>query len=174
MHLILGGARSGKSRRALSLAQAHSGPVSWIATARADDDEMRDRIVHHQAERPPHWSTVESPLHLADALRRCSNRMIVVDCLTLWVANWLCEQPDGWPAARSDFLDALSQSKAEVVLVSNETGLGIVPDNALARQFRDEAGRLHQDLAAMVDEVVFMVAGLPMIVKASSSEQKTQ
>ncbi len=167
VELILGGARSGKSRYALIQAQAHTGPVSWVATAQAWDDEMRERIVHHQAERPAHWQTVEAPLQMAAALAPLRNQFVVVDCLTLWLSNWLCgENTAGWQAERQALLTELAQPREmPLCLVSNEVGFGIVPDNALARLFRDEAGRLHQDIAASVPKVTLLVAGIPMPLK---------
>lgn len=167
IELILGGARSGKSRYALTQALAQTGPVSWVATAEAHDDEMRERIAHHQSERPAHWQTVEVPLALAAALAALRDRFVVVDCLTLWLTNWLCrEDTAGWQAERRGLLAELAQPRSQpLLLVSNEVGFGIVPDNALARLFRDEAGRLHQDIAARVPQVTLVVAGIPMNVK---------
>ncbi|MBS1155835.1 MAG: hypothetical protein H6R07_1759 [Proteobacteria bacterium] len=166
IELILGGARSGKSRYALNQVLAQTGPVAWVATAQAHDDEMRERIAHHRAERPAHWQTVEVPLQLAAALAALRDRFVVVDCLTLWLTNWLCrEDTAGWQAERRAFLAELAQPRQQLLLVSNEVGFGIVPDNALARLFRDEAGRLHQDIAAIVPQVTLVVAGIPMNVK---------
>jgi adenosylcobinamide kinase/adenosylcobinamide-phosphate guanylyltransferase len=157
---VLGGARSGKSRYAEALVQANPAPWTYVATGQAWDDEMRARITQHRGARPPGWRTVESPLDLAAGLATADP--VLVDCLTLWVTNLLMEDrlPD-WPV----LLAALDARSAATVIVSNEVGLGIVPDNALARRFRDIAGRLHQQLAARADCVVFMVAGLPMVVK---------
>lgn len=156
---ILGGARSGKSRYAEALVQAHPAPWRYVATAQAFDSEMTARIAQHRARRPPGWETVEAPLDLPGALR--CGQPVLVDCLTLWTSNLLLadREPD-WPA-----LDAALDRDAPTVLVSNEVGLGIVPDNALARRFRDLAGVLHQRVAARADRVVLMVAGLPMVVK---------
>lgn len=159
--LILGGARSGKSRHAESLFPTT--PRRYVATAQPFDDEMRDRIARHQAARGQ-WITREAPLDLADALREHPATPALVDCLTLWLSNLLLADRDS--AAEFDALDAaLDARAAPTVLVSNEVGLGIVPDNALARRFRDEAGRLHQRLAARAQTVIFVVAGLPMRVK---------
>ncbi|GAB3262619.1 bifunctional adenosylcobinamide kinase/adenosylcobinamide-phosphate guanylyltransferase [Chitinimonas naiadis] len=164
--LILGGARSGKSRYALNQALAHQGPVCWLATAEAHDAEMLTRITRHRAERPAHWHSVEAPLHLAAALKARQGQYVVVDCLTLWLSNWLCrDTPAEWAVEREALLRAVAAHGAPLLLVSNEVGYGIVPDNALARLFRDEAGRLHQDLAAEVPLVTLVVAGLPMPVK---------
>lgn len=165
--LILGGARSGKSRYALNQALAHTGPVTWIATAEAYDAEMQERIAHHRAERPAHWTTLEAPLQLAAALDASRDQFVVVDCLTLWLSNWLCsEDTAGWLAERSAFMAALAAQTGMLLLVSNEVGFGIVPDNALARRFRDEAGRLHQDIAQCAPRVTLVVAGIAMQVKA--------
>jgi adenosylcobinamide kinase/adenosylcobinamide-phosphate guanylyltransferase len=164
--LILGGARSGKSRYALAQAQAHGGPVSWVATAQAWDEEMRLRIAVHRAERPAHWATIEAPLQLAAALARCPDQFVVVDCLTLWLSNWLCREDEaGWIAERTAFMQEITHKRQRLLLVSNEVGFGIVPENALARRFRDEAGRLHQDIAAIVPAVTLVVAGIPLKVK---------
>ncbi len=169
--LILGGARSGKSRYALDQALTHAGPVAWLATAEARDEEMRERIVRHQAERPAHWSTTEAPLQLADALAANQDRFVVVDCLTLWLSNWLCrEDTAGWTAERQAFLREIATARqAPLLLVSNEIGFGIVPENALARQFRDEAGRLHQDIARIASAVTLVIAGIPLFVKKENS-----
>lgn len=165
--LILGGARSGKSRHALNQALAHDGPVCWVATAEMHDDEMRERIAHHRAERPAHWQTVEAPLQLAAVLVPLRDQFVVVDCLTLWLSNWLCRDDlAGWQAERRALLAELARPRSQpLLLVGNEVGFGIVPDNALARLFRDEAGRLHQDIAAIVPQVTLVVAGIPLPVK---------
>lgn len=164
--LILGGARSGKSRYALSQALAHAGPVTWVATAEAWDEEMRERITIHRAERPAHWGTVEAPLQLSAALVTCRDQFVVIDCLTLWLSNWLCRDDETlWQAERAAFMQEITQTRAPLLLVSNEVGFGIVPDNALARRFRDEAGRLHQDIAARVPTVTLVVAGIPLQIK---------
>jgi adenosylcobinamide kinase/adenosylcobinamide-phosphate guanylyltransferase len=178
--LVLGGARSGKSHYALNQALAHAtlhphaDAVCWIATAQAYDEEMQQRINHHKAERPTDWQTIEAPLSLSTALTQTSASVIVVDCLTLWLSNWLCRDPHGldapdWLAERAAFFVKLEQltlyPHRRLLLVSNEVGFGIVPDNAMARRFRDEAGRLHQQIAAVVNQVVLVVAGIPMLVK---------
>jgi adenosylcobinamide kinase / adenosylcobinamide-phosphate guanylyltransferase len=157
---VLGGARSGKSAHAEALIEALPGPWAYIATAQAFDSEMRARIAEHQGRRPAGWRTVEAPTDLPGAL--ATPAPVLVDCLTLWVTNLMLagREPD-WPA----LLAALDAREAPAVIVSNEVGLGIVPDNALARAFRDTAGRLHQQVAARADRVVFMVAGLAMVVK---------
>jgi len=167
--LILGGARSGKSRLALQRAEATGKPVSFIATAQAHDAEMADRIARHQAERPAHWVTVEAPLDLAEAIRTAPSGIIVVDCLTLWLTNWLCQpEPNDFSTARATLLATLLARHAdEIVLVSNETGLGIIPLGALTRRFVDEAGWLNQDIARIADEVIFVAAGLPLTLKGT-------
>ncbi|MGH6815469.1 MAG: bifunctional adenosylcobinamide kinase/adenosylcobinamide-phosphate guanylyltransferase [Hyphomicrobiaceae bacterium] len=164
--LILGGARSGKSVHAERLiASARPAPWIYIATAQAFDDEMRTRIAHHKARRGTGWHTHEAPLALAETLRRQPpGAAILVDCLTLWLGNTLLAQRD-IDAAAADLCAALAAVSGPCVLVSNEVGLGIVPETALAREFRDRAGRLHQALAAEADRVLLMVAGLPMTVK---------
>ncbi|GGY05363.1 bifunctional adenosylcobinamide kinase/adenosylcobinamide-phosphate guanylyltransferase [Paludibacterium paludis] len=167
VELILGGARSGKSRYALGQALNHAGPVAWIATAEAHDAEMRERIRLHRAERPARWRTLESPLALSQALDAAGDTFTVIDCLTLWVSNWLCtDDGPGWLAERDAFLARLAARRAPLLLVSNEVGFGIVPDNALARHFRDEAGFLHQAVAAVAPRVTLVVAGIPMTVKS--------
>jgi adenosylcobinamide kinase/adenosylcobinamide-phosphate guanylyltransferase len=163
--LVLGGARSGKSRHAEALIEALPAPWSYIATAQAYDDEMRERIAEHRARRLAGWQTVDAPLDLAEAIAaQPAGRPILVDCLTLWLTNLILAERDV-AAAREALIVACEQATASLILVGNEVGLGIVPENALARRFRDEAGRLHQALAARAGHVVFMVAGLPMRVK---------
>lgn len=168
--LILGGARSGKSRLAERLASTSGHAVTYIATATAGDDEMKARIAHHRAGRPSHWTTIEEPFALGKALGDGANvgrtepRTILVDCLTLWLSN-LLHEPARFASERAALLAALPAAKADILLVSNETGLGIVPMNELSRQFIDEAGRLHQDLAQVCNRVIFVVAGLPHVLK---------
>ncbi len=161
--LILGGARSGKSLAAERLITAAPPPWHYLATAEAYDEEMRARIAAHRARRGAGWITEETPLAIAAALARAPGP-VLLDCLTLWLSNLLLGGHD--IDAETDALEAaLAGRPAPVVLVANEVGLGIVPDNALARRFRDAAGRLHQRLAARADRVIFMVAGLEMRVK---------
>ena len=160
--LVLGGARSGKSHHAEQLLAGHT-PRLYIATAQAFDDEMRDRIAAHRAARQG-WRTLEAPLDVPGALLAEPGSVALVDCLTLWLTNLMLGEHD-LAAATAALARALRGRRAATVLVSNEVGLGIVPDNALSRRFRDEAGRLHQSLALQADTVLFMVAGLPMRVK---------
>ena len=167
--LVLGGARSGKSRHAETLVEARDERV-YIATAQAGDDEMRARIADHQARRGEGWRTVEAPLGLPDAIRAeaAPGRAILVDCLTLWLTNLILADRD-IAAAEADLLGAIAMPYP-VVLVANEVGLGIVPDTPLGRRFRDAAGRLNQSVAAAVDAVVFVAAGLPLILKPSPAQ----
>jgi adenosylcobinamide kinase/adenosylcobinamide-phosphate guanylyltransferase len=167
--LVLGGARAGKSVYAERLIIGALGPrqtALYIATAEAHDQEMTERIAAHRAHRGASWETCEAPLALADTIRRLArpDRPILVDCLTLWVSNLLGAASEVG-AETAQLIEALQDAKGPVVLVSNEVGLGIVPDNALARAFRDHAGRLHQAVAAIADRVVFIAAGLPLTLK---------
>ena len=164
LSLVLGGARSGKSRHAEALVEARPAPWTYIATAQAWDEERRARIAEHRAGRPAGWETVDAPLDLPETIAAHAGRPILVDCLTLWLTNLILAERDTAQAGAA-LLAACERASAPLVLVGNEVGLGIVPDNALARRFRDEAGRLHQALAARAGRVVFMVAGLPMQVK---------
>lgn len=164
--LVLGGARSGKSRYAETLVRGVGGGI-YLATAQALDGEMAARIARHRAERGEEgWVTVEEPLELVDGLERAARmgQPILVDCLTLWLSN-LMGVGRGVGGETARLLTALRGLRAPVVFVSNEVGLGIVPDNALARDFRDEAGRLNQAVAAAANRVVFLVAGLPLVLK---------
>jgi adenosylcobinamide kinase / adenosylcobinamide-phosphate guanylyltransferase len=162
--LVLGGARSGKSRYAENLITALPPPWIYMATARALDAEMAARIGAHRARRGAGWTTVESPRDLAATLMEQAKVPILVDCLTLWLSNLM--MADAKIDAEIDRLEqALHKATAPVVLVANEVGSGIVPDNALARRFRDLQGGLNQRIAALADHVVLLVAGLPLIVK---------
>ncbi|MGL3821647.1 bifunctional adenosylcobinamide kinase/adenosylcobinamide-phosphate guanylyltransferase [Sphingopyxis sp. R3-92] len=165
-HLILGGARSGKSRHAQSLAEAFDGDLIFIATGEAYDEEMAERIDRHRADRGPRWDTIEAPLALGDAIRAhaAPDRLLLIDCLTLWVSNLMHAGRD-IGGATDDLIAAMRDAQGPVILVSNEVGLGIVPDNALARRFRDEAGRVNQAVAAAASEVSFVAAGLPLRLK---------
>ena len=163
--LVLGGARSGKSRHAESLVANAPPPWVYIATAQAFDDEMRARIAAHRERRNAGWRTVEAPIELTAAIRAApAGAPVLVDCLTLWLTNLMLAEADLYAAA-DDLLAACAEAAGPVVLVSNEVGLGIVPESALARRFRDEAGLLHQRVAAKASRVVLMVAGLPLTVK---------
>jgi adenosylcobinamide kinase/adenosylcobinamide-phosphate guanylyltransferase len=170
---VLGGARSGKSAYAERLAASSARPVTYIATARVADDEFAERVAHHRARRPGHWQVVEAGDDLEQALRRAdgADRCVLVDCLTLWLAGLLCP-PDGaaLPAgacgARIDALEAaLGAARGQVIVVSNEIGLGVVPMGELTRRYVDELGRLNQRVAALATRVTLMVAGLPLTVK---------
>ena len=165
MTLVLGGARSGKSAHAEGLVTRHPAPWLYLATGQAFDDEMRQRIAEHRARRAAGWETAEVPLDLTTALGTIApGRPALVDCLTLWLSNLLLagRDPDE-EAAR--LAEALAGRRGPLVLVANEVGLGIVPDNPLARRFRDAAGRLNQRVAALADAVVLTVAGIPVQVK---------
>ncbi len=166
--LVLGGARSGKSRYAEGLVQTQAPPWTYVATAEAYDDEMRARIALHRERRPAGWETVDAPLALAAAIRQQAGRPVLVDCLTLWLTNTMLAEADV-EAAIGALVAAACEAPGPLVLVSNEVGFGIVPDNALARRFRDHAGVLHQRLAVHADRVVLMVAGLPLVVKDGPS-----
>lgn len=162
---ILGGARSGKSRHAEELIAAHPAPWTYVATAQALDDEMRERIAHHRARRDEGWRTVDAPLDLVGALDAIDDgQPVLVDCLTLWLTNIMLAERDV-DAESQSLVECLGRPRGPWFVVGNEVGLGIVPDNALARRFRDAAGRLNQMVAARADGVLFMVAGLPMRVK---------
>ncbi|WP_311267647.1 bifunctional adenosylcobinamide kinase/adenosylcobinamide-phosphate guanylyltransferase [Sphingobium sp. WCS2017Hpa-17] len=163
---VLGGARSGKSRYALSRAETLPGAFVFVATAQALDNEMDSRIARHREERGPRWRTIEEPFDLAAVVRAeaRADRVLLIDCLTLWASNLMLADRD-IDAATGALVAALGEAQGPVILVANEVGLGIVPDNALARRFRDVAGIVNQAVAACVDEAVFMAAGLPMHLK---------
>lgn len=179
--LVLGGARSGKSAYAETLASASDRAVVYIATARAGDSEMAQRIAHHRASRPAHWTTVEETTALGAAIDQWAapEAVVLVDCLTLWLSNVLFSGADSFPdtgpvtlpplfyAQRQALLDALSRAHGDVILVSNEVGMGIVPMGAVSRAFVDEQGRLNQAVAAACDRAVFVAAGLPLALKGS-------
>lgn len=177
--LVLGGARSGKTAHALSICEAAQGEFGlqpyYIATAQAFDDEMRDRIERHRDERGDAWLTVEVPLDLAGAILETSTpeRVLLVDCLTLWLTNHLLSDPSGTAseayilAETEKLLAAFRDASGPVIVVSNEVGFGIVPDNKLARRFRDEAGRLNQRVAAIASRVELVAAGLPLVLKGA-------
>lgn len=162
---VLGGARSGKSSHAEALVMAHPSPWTYIATAQAFDVEMEERIAHHRARRSEGWHTVDSPFDLVPTLAGIDEGApVLIDCLTLWLSNLMLSERDVG-AGVEELVATLAAPRGPWCVVANEVGLGIVPENALARQFRDEAGRLNQRVAQVADNVVFMVAGLPMVVK---------
>ena len=166
--LILGGVRSGKSHLAEQHALASGLEVFYIATATAGDAEMQQRIAHHQQRRPSTWQLIEEPLRLASILQQhaTEDRCLLVDCLTLWLTNLLLSDDDSiFERERDALLEQLQVLPGHIILVSNETGMGIVPEGKLARRFGDEAGRLHQNLAQICDRVILTVAGLPQLLK---------
>jgi adenosylcobinamide kinase / adenosylcobinamide-phosphate guanylyltransferase len=173
LHFVIGGARSGKSRYAQGLAEQGQ-RVVVIATALAADDEMRDRIEHHRADRPAHWRVVEVPITvggLADAIQfhAAADACLLIDCLTLWLSQLICP-PAGVATvdaqrATALLLEALANAPGRIIVVSNEIGLGVVPMDAATRRVVDALGRLHQDVAAMATQVSWMVAGLPVAIK---------
>ena len=166
--LVIGGARSGKSRYAESLIASAPPPWIYLATAEARDDEMAQRIATHRARRPSGWQTVEAPRDLAAALSALPcDAAVLVDCLTLWLSNQLLAGAD-IDAQTARLEAALGEMQGPVVLVANEVGFGIVPENALARRFRDLQGTLNQRVAAHADRVVLVVAGLPLFVKGQA------
>jgi len=170
LELILGGARSGKSRFAERLAADSGLAVTYIATSQPLDGEMTERIAHHRERRPAHWTLVEEPLQLARVLREqaTANRCLLVDCLTLWLTNLLMLDDAARLAEERDaLLECLDGLPGRILLVSNETGLGVVPLGELTRRYVDEAGWLHQAVAERAQRVTFMVAGLPMTLKAA-------
>jgi adenosylcobinamide kinase/adenosylcobinamide-phosphate guanylyltransferase len=179
-HLILGGARSGKTRVALEHAATLAHPlalgVTYVATARIQDAEMAQRIERHRAERPGSWSTVEAPLELAQSLHAISNEVIIVDCLTLWLSNALlqdfdaaqpCAELGSWSRERAALLEFLDGCTGALLLVSNEVGSGVVPMSTLARRFRDEQGWLNQAVARICERVTLVVAGIEMPLKGA-------
>ncbi|WP_332675763.1 bifunctional adenosylcobinamide kinase/adenosylcobinamide-phosphate guanylyltransferase [Aromatoleum sp.] len=177
-HLILGGARSGKSRLAETLAQDSGLPVTVIATAEALDPEMAERIRRHREDRPAAWRVVETPVALAQALRDEAHegRCVIVDCVTLWLMNLMvgaellpapldAHHLPRFLAERTALLDCVLQLPGPILLVANEVGLGLVPETPLGRLFRDEAGRMNQALAGLCEKVTFVAAGLPLALK---------
>lgn len=166
--LVTGGARSGKSALAERLTLRSGAPAIYIATAEAGDDEMRERIAAHQARRGEDWTTLAEPLDLVGALDQSDTGPRLVDCLTLWVSNLIFADRDIADEGRA-LVACLARQAHPVVLVTNEVGSGIVPDNALSRRFRDAAGRLNQDIAAIADEVFLSVSGCPVRIKPSDT-----
>ena len=172
IRFILGGARSGKSSYAEKLATETGLPVSYIATAQVYDDEFKMRVQHHKDRRPASWALVEEPHHLTEALARIAapNQCVIVDCLTLWLAQWICAdcnppRNSSWQSERDAFLKLLPNLPGTIILVSNEVGMGIVPLGEINRQFQDEQGRLNQAVANMADKVSFIAASLPIKLK---------
>jgi len=177
--LVLGGARSGKSHHAEQLALQCAGPVTYVATASDGDEEMQLRVALHRARRPANWGLAEEPVRLAEALYTHAQHggCVLVDCMTLWLNNLLFSEhheypetglvtpPEAWTAEIDALLTALPLLPGEVILVSNEIGLGVVPMGAVTRFYVDELGRLNQRLAALADNVHLLVAGIPMVVK---------
>ena len=170
VELILGGARSGKSRYAERRALESGLDCIYIATAQAGDAEMAERIRMHREQRNGFSASIEEPLALAQTIAAAmsGSRCLLIDCLTLWLTNLLLRgDEDYFRRERGALFDVLSDAKGRIIFVSNEVGLGIVPADALSRRFVDESGRLHQELAARCDRVVFTIAGLPQILKDS-------
>ncbi len=170
--LILGGARSGKSRFGEQMALKLSPSPAYIATARAGDAEMKKRIAAHKSSRSDQFTTIEEPLNLAEAINGAAlkHEAILVDCLTLWLSNLMFAEVGAVERGVEELLAVLEKtSAAKVILISNEVGQGIVPDNKLAREFRDQAGLMHQRVASVCKKVVFITAGLPMVLKGSLS-----
>jgi adenosylcobinamide kinase/adenosylcobinamide-phosphate guanylyltransferase len=164
--LVLGGARSGKSRTALQLAEQASSHRIYVATAQAFDDEMRERIALHRLERDHFWQTVDAPLELSRAIQAQTgpDKAVLVDCLTLWLSNIVLAERN--PSHEVDqLIGAVREAQGPLILVSNEVGQGIVPSTPLGRSFRDEQGRLNQRIAEACDAVVFVAAGCPILLK---------
>ncbi|MCF6282148.1 MAG: bifunctional adenosylcobinamide kinase/adenosylcobinamide-phosphate guanylyltransferase [Candidatus Polarisedimenticolaceae bacterium] len=165
--LILGGARSGKSALAERLAQESGLPVTYIATATVGDQEMAKRIEQHQQQRPNNWQLIEEPIHLADVLRQqaATDRLLLVDCLTLWLSNLLLADDSRFEQQQEALLQLLPGLPGRLIMVSNEVGMGIVPMGEISRRFQDASGTLHQALAQRCERVILTVAGLPHILK---------
>jgi adenosylcobinamide kinase/adenosylcobinamide-phosphate guanylyltransferase len=165
--LVIGGARSGKSSYALAQAEASGSNLIFIATARASDEEMADRIRRHQQERGDNWTLIEEPFHLAARITEFGKPdQVLIDCLTLWTSNWLCtDNPDGWKQEKQSFLAGIQRSRADIMMVTNEVGMGIVPMGQLSRQFIDQSGWLHQAIAAIADQVILVTVGIPRQLK---------
>lgn len=170
--LVIGGCRSGKSRHALKLAESYPGAHRvFIATCEPKDEEMRDRVARHRAERQNRWRTREAPLALAEAVKNLGEAadVLLVDCLTLWISNRILQQPDETQllSAAEKLVGAFAAAKCPIVVVSNEVGTGIVPENALARTYRDAVGTVNRIVAASADTVIWMVAGIPVPIKGT-------
>lgn len=181
--LLLGGARAGKSSYALRLAAERArlsgSNVCFIATAQALDEDMSARIARHRAERPPHWRTIEEPYRLDEALQQTTNaKVVIIDCLTLFVSNWLLKHDDEQQGERTvrqiteKFLELAQSQQQTIICVSNEAGLGVVPETRLGRVFRDLLGRVNQDFAQAADDVYLLVAGL--LLQLKPAEGKSQ
>ena len=184
LHLIIGGARSGKSnfalQQALNLSQQSGKNVTFVATATATDTEMAKRIMRHQQERPDHWALAEVPLNLTEYIEQYSDKgittdnehaILLIDCLTLWLNNQLYHQPQqDFSMLFQGFIQALRTSKSNVIMVANEVGLGIIPMGDVTRKFVDQAGWLNQAVASIADQVTFVAAGLPMALKRPQGE----
>ncbi|MEW6007769.1 MAG: bifunctional adenosylcobinamide kinase/adenosylcobinamide-phosphate guanylyltransferase [bacterium] len=168
---ITGGARSGKSKYALEMAKEIGGEVTFVATCIPDDSEMRERIEEHKKMRPKEWHTIEESLNLPKAIAKISTPVIIVDCLTLWIANLMEAKMDVVEASK-DLFCALKKVRKTAIVVSNEVGSGIVPDNRLAREFRDMAGVVNQQMAQIADEVYLMVAGIPVKIKGGKNAEE--
>jgi adenosylcobinamide kinase / adenosylcobinamide-phosphate guanylyltransferase len=190
IQLVLGGARSGKSSYAESQADKLSDQVIYIATAGADDVEMKQRIANHQSSRPSHWRLIEEKFLLSEVLKnlidcwepnkQVSRPVILIDCLTLWLSNWLCRFQDEqgelneWEREKANFMEQLQRLPVPILLVSNEVGSGIVPMGELSRQFVDQAGWLNQAIAKVSERVVLVAAGLPLMLKDSGKKAPTE
>lgn len=168
--LIIGGCRSGKSRHALATADAMGARRKWfVATCRPQDDEMRDRVRRHQKERDAHWQTLEAPLALTETILKAEpDDVLLIDCLTLWASNLMFTFEDDAVIERRvrDLCAAIDKPPCPLILVSNEVGTGIVPENAVARRYRDLIGRINQQVASMAQRVIWMVAGIPVVIKS--------
>jgi len=170
--LVLGATRSGKSSYARHIVEEGCDRPVYLATAEGLDGEMRERIARHRAERGPKWACIEEPLDIAQVIRNISSKIdgVLLDCITLWLSNVLIKE--GWKnfaKRRKDLLSALQCMSCDIVIVSNEVGMGLVPDNQLGREFRDYAGWLNQDIAKIADNVVFVMAGIPLLLKGEKS-----
>ena len=168
--LVLGGARSGKSSWALRYAEECYQSYLFLATAQVIDEEMAERVKRHKESRGPEWNLLEEPIEIAETLKaKCGDfEAVLLDCLTVWQSNILLIKGEGQVGLYQDhLLKTLSQRKQTIIIVSNEVGLGIVPENSIGRKFRDLAGQFHQEVAALADKVIFLVAGLPTYLKGA-------
>ncbi len=164
---VVGGAASGKSAFAERLTRSTGKPKTYIATLQPFDDEMRAKAQRHQSDRGDDWTTIEAPIDVGTVLRNASaDQVILLDCVTLWLTNILLAERD-ISAEVATLLDDINAAPCDIIIVSNEVGMGIVPENALSRQFRNEQGRLNQRLAGHADTVVSVIAGLPLVLKGS-------